>query len=306
MNKWVLSTLIFLILLTTIALSIDTTQNKIISITSQAVKIVNSRSFVTNKTEIKNSQKTPITNEKINIIAQNQKSNKPVELTKEELIEAKFNNILNKKVEVQSIWKQEKEPKIEVKHAKNQKPTHIENQTNKTSTKQPIEKISKQTQPAIVKPAVKKKSIDFSSTNFQTDLRDYILKSIDFPQGYVVNFSFQYTKNGDIAEIHLISIPEKDYLDGDDTYISHIYGDVCKRDNLASNEMYYNNDSLEANLISIPINSTPDGPTLKLFYDTLKGISTNHKIEQVSFEEQDNYNSIGGMYYLGELYLYMN
>ena len=87
MNKWVLSTLIFLILLTTIALSIDTTQNKIISITSQAVKIVNSRSFVTNKTEIKNSQKTPITNKEIDIITQNQKSNKPVELTKEELIE---------------------------------------------------------------------------------------------------------------------------------------------------------------------------------------------------------------------------
>ena len=63
MNKWVLSTLIFLILLTTIALSIDTTQNKIISITSQAVKIVNSRSFLTTKTEVKNSQKTPITNE---------------------------------------------------------------------------------------------------------------------------------------------------------------------------------------------------------------------------------------------------
>ena len=70
--------------------------------------------------------------------------------------------------------------------------------------------------------------------------------------------------------------------------------------------MYYNGDSSEADLISIPINSTPDGQNLKLFYDALKSIGTTHTTEQIAFENQDNYNSVNGMYYQGNLYLYMN
>lgn len=351
MNKWVLSTIIFLIILTAIVLSIETNQDKVISITNQTLKVVNSREFLNFDTQIKNKDieksksENTIKNQTIAINTKNFESKQVKKPSNQDLIDLKFNELLNKKTKVESIWDKNQKPEIKINNtSSNQiqtkttgksvefKPQKINNSnkvskiehtqinttqivqvkspTVKTNTIQTtnstVEKFAKLTPPVVVTPTIKKKTINFASSDFQSDLRTYITNNVKFPQGYVVSFSFLYTIQGDIAEIHIISIPEKDYLDGDDTYISHIYGDVCKRDNLANNEMYYNGDSSEADLISIPINSTPDGQNLKLFYDALKSIGTTHTTEQIAFENQDNYNSVNGMYYQGNLYLYMN
>ena len=351
MNKWVLSTIIFLIILTAIVLSIETNQDKVISITNQTLKVVNSREFLNFDIQIKNKdiEKSKSENTiKNQTIAINTKNFEPKQVKKpsnQDLVDLKFNELLNKKTKVESIWDKNQKPEIKINNtSSNQiqtkttgksvefKPQKINNSNNvpkiehtqinttqivqakspavKTNTIQTtnstVEKIAKLTPPVVVTPTIKKKTFNFASSDFQNELRTYLDNNVKFPQGYVVHFSFQYSNDGDLAEIHIISIPEKDYLDGDDIYISHIYGDVCKRDNLASNEMYYNSDSSISELIAIPITSTPDGPNLKQFYDTLIAISKNHKIEQVSSEEQSNYIPIGGMYYLGNLYLYTN
>lgn len=352
MNKWVLLTLIFLIILTGIVFSIDTSRDKVVSFTNQALRVVNSREFLNSDVKIENTnpetqkQTVEITTTKMDT------TNTQTKLSNQDLMDLKFNELLNKKTEVKSIWDRKEPTKVKVNNQKaeqnstkittqkneiTQQTQKVENKTNitqpsvkiepvktitKTETKitttttptqtkptttQTIEKVAKLPQQVVItKPTQKVQKIDFSSPTFQAELKAYITNNVKFHQGYVVNFSFLFSKKGDIAEIHIISIPDKDYLDGNDTYVSHIYGDVCKRDNLADNEMYYNNDSSETDLIAIPINSTPDGQYIKWFYDSLKNLSLNHTIEQISYDERDNYTAIGGMYYQGNLYLYTN
>ena len=351
MNKWVLLTLIFLIILTGIVFSIDTSRDKVVSFTNQALRVVNSREFLNSDVKIENTnpetqkQTVEITTTKVDT------TNTQTKLSNQDLMDLKFNELLNKKTEVKSIWDRKEPTKVKVNNQKaeqnstkittqkneiTQQTQKAENKTNttqpskiesvktitKTETKatttpnqtqtkltttQATEKVAKLPQQVVItKPTQKIQKIDFSSPTFQAELKAYITNNVKFHQSYVVNFSFLFSKKGDIAEIHIISIPDKDYLDGNDTYVSHIYGDVCKRDNLADNEMYYNNDSSETDLIAIPINSTPDGQYIKWFYDSLKNLSLNHTIEQISYDERDNYTAIGGMYYQGNLYLYTN
>ena len=352
MNKWVLLTLIFLIVLTGIVFSIDTSRDKVVSITNQALRVVNSREFLNSGVKIENTnpetqkQTVEITTTKVDT------TNTSTKLSNQDLMNLKFNELLNKKTEVKSIWDRKKTTKVNINNKKvEQNSTKITTQKNeitqqaqntklttnitqpsvkiepvktitknetkitttttqtqtKPTTVQTTEKIAKLPQQIVIaKPTQKTQKIDFSSPTFQAELKAYITKNVKFHQSYVVNFSFLFSKKGDIAEIHIISIPEKDYLDGNDTYVSHIYGDVCKRDNLADNEMYYNNDSSETDLIAIPINSTPDGQYMKWFYDSLKNLTSSHTIEQISYDERDNYTAIGGMYYQGNLYLYTN
>lgn len=349
MNKWVLLTLIFLIILTGIVFSIDTSRDKVVSFTNQALRVVNSREFLNSDVKIENTnpetqkQTVEITTTKVDT------TNTQTKLSNQDLMDLKFNELLNKKTEVKSIWDRKEPTKVKVNNQKaeqnstkittqkneiTQQTQKAENKTNttqpskiesvktitKTETKattttnqtqaepttvQATEKVAKLPQQVVItKPTQKVQKIDFSSPTFQAELKAYITNNVKFHQSYVVNFSFLFSKKGDVAEIHIISIPEKDYLDGNDTYVSHIYGDVCKRDNLADNEMYYNNDSSETDLIAIPINSTPDGQYIKWFYDSLKNLSLNHTIDQISYDERDNYTAIGGMYYQGNLYLY--
>ena len=351
MIKWVLLTLLFLIVLTGTVLSIDSSRDKVISITNQSLRVVNSREFLNSDVKIENTKLEP--KDKIIEIntTETEAKNSKKELSNEDLINLKFNQLLNKKTEVQSIWDNKKTTKTNINNKKfEQNSTKITNSKNEiTQQIQNAKQITKITQPSvkfelskpittkttnstaqnktttaptaiqttenfaklpkqvvIAKPMQKVQKIDFSSPSFQEKLRIYITQNVNFHPNYIVHFSFLYSQKGDIAEIHIISIPEKDYHDGNDTYISHIYGDVCKRDNLANNEMYYNNDSSVSNLIAIPINSTPDGQYIKLFYDSLKNLSSSHTIKQISYEEIDNYTSIGGMYYQGNLYLYTN
>ena len=352
MNKWVVLTLIFLIILTGIVLSIDTSRNKVITITNQTLKIVNSADFSNSDVKIKDTKIN--TENQINSIQtqETQTTKTTTKLSNQDLMDIKFNKLLNKKSEVISIWDKpnNKDVQFNTKTQENKLTTKIDTQNIKTKTQEtdikiqnqkekdskitPTKTDTKQTETNITttqitnkesqkinndkvaklpqqvvtsKPVTTKtQQVNFTSPTFSADLKDYILKNINFPQGYVINFSFLFSNNSNIAEIHIISIPEKDYLDGNDTYISHIYGDVCKRDNLNLNEMYYNNDSTISDLIPIPINRTPDGHYLKLFYDSLINLSSNHKTEQISYEERDNYNYISGMYYQGNLYLYTN
>lgn len=343
MNKWVLSTLIFLIILTGIVFSIDTSRDKVVSFTNQTLRIVNSRELLNSDVKIENTKIEP-QKQQIEINTTKIETNNNTKLSNQDLMDLKFNELLNKKAEVKAIWDRKRPQKIKVNNLQTkqtstnatvqkievtleskdikspkpveQTPIKVTQTQTTTPTKQieitqnqktqVVEKVAKLTPQVVTKPVQKAPVINFSSPSFQAELKTYLTANAKFTQGYVVNFSFLYSAKGDIAEIHIISIPEKDYLDGNDTYVSHIYGDVCKRDNLAPNEMYYNHDSSETDLVAIPINSTPDGTNLELFYNIVKRLGTSHSIEQVPYERQDNYSSLGGMYYQGNLYLYTN
>ena len=300
MNKWVLSTLIFLIILTGIVFSIDTSRDKVVSFTNQTLRIVNSRELLNSDVNIGNTKIEP-QKQQVDVNTTKIETNNNTKLSNQDLMDLKFNELLNKKAEVKAIWDRKRPQKIKVNNLQTKQIEVTQNQKP-----QVVEKVAKLTPQVVTKPVQKAPVINFSSPSFQAELKTYLTANAKFTQGYVVNFSFLYSAKGDIAEIHIISIPEKDYLDGNDTYVSHIYGDVCKRDNLAPNEMYYNHDSSETDLVAIPINSTPDGTNLELFYNIVKRLGTSHSIEQVPYERQDNYSVLGGMYYQGNLYLYTN
>ena len=147
------------------------------------------------------------------------------------------------------------------------------------------------------------KSPDFNSPTFAEDLKKYIQTNVDFPKNNVVTFSFSYTKQGTIANIHIISISGDDYHDGNDYYAARVYGDVCKRDGLNDNQIYISKDSRTADLTIDTINNTKDGKYLVKLYDFIKNISKTHSIEIPPYERDAKFSCISGMYYQGNLYI---
>ena len=147
------------------------------------------------------------------------------------------------------------------------------------------------------------KSLNFSSPTFSEDLKKNIQTNVDFPKNNVVTFSFSYTKQGTIANIHIISISGDDYHDGNDYYAARVYGDVCKRDGLKENQIYIAKDTRTADLTIDTINNTKEGKYLVKLYDFIKNIGKTHSIEIPPYERDAEFSTIGGMYYQGNLYI---
>lgn len=157
----------------------------------------------------------------------------------------------------------------------------------------------------IANPETKKidsKSLNFTSPSISEDLKNYLVDNIKFPDGYVLTFSFSYNKQGTIAEIHLVSVDENDYHDGNDYYAARVYGDVCKREGLNEKQIYIMRDSRVSNLGIDWINNTKDGIYLLKVYNCIKKIGISHSIK-IPYDQYSKYKSIGGMYYKGKVYI---
>ena len=151
MNKWVLLTLIFLIILTGIVFSIDTSRDKVVSFTNQALRVVNSREFLNSDVKIENTnpetqkQTVEITTTKVDT------TNTQTKLSNQDLMDLKFNELLNKKTEVKSIWDRKEPTKVKVNNQKaEQNSTKITTQKNEiTQQTQKAENKTNTTQPTV-------------------------------------------------------------------------------------------------------------------------------------------------------------
>lgn len=180
----------------------------------------------------------------------------------------------------------------------------VANQTNKAATGRGVYVDEEITAPVtkIAAPETKKaesQSINFNSPTLAEDLKNYLENNIDMPKGYILSFSFSYDKTGTIADIHLISVLDKDFTVD---YPSRIYGDVCKRDKLAEDQIYVTDNSTTGDLRVESMNNTKDGKYLVKIYDLIKNIGKSHIIE-IPPEKDAEFIHTGGMYYGGKVYI---
>ena len=134
-----------MIILTGIVFSIDTSRDKVVSFTNQALRVVNSREFLNSDVKIENTnpetQKQPveITTTKVDT------TNTQTKLSNQDLMDFKFNELLNKKTEVKSIWDRKEPTKVKVNNKKvEQNSTKITTQKNEiTQQNQKAENITK-------------------------------------------------------------------------------------------------------------------------------------------------------------------
>ena len=181
----------------------------------------------------------------------------------------------------------------------------VANQTNKAATGGGVYVDEEITTPVtkIAGPETKRaesQSIDFNSPTFAEDLKNYLENNIYMPKGYILSYSFSYDKNGTIADIHLISVLEKEFTVD---YPARVYGDVCKRDKLAEGQIYVTDNATSGDLRVESINNTKDGKYLVKIYDLIKNIGKSHIIALPPYGQDAGFIHTGGMYYGGKVYI---
>ena len=141
-------------------------------------------------------------------------------------------------------------------------------------------------------------NLNFKSASINTDLERYLRDNLSFPDGYVLTFMFSYDKNGTIANISLLSSPASEAGNPDSSW--RLYGDDCKRDKLASNQIYvYKNASNPVRSKDL-ISNTPDGESLVKIYNLMCSMGKTHLVD-VPFERWTEFTTVGGMYFGNKL-----
>ena len=145
------------------------------------------------------------------------------------------------------------------------------------------------------------KSLDFNSPTFAEDLKKYLTNNVEFPKNDILQFSFFYNKTGTVGYIHLISISGEDYYDNNDYYATRVYGDTCNE--LAENQVYVSDNSMNPELKAYPASDTVDGEYLLKIYDIIKNMGKSHII-QVPVEKSSEFSTISGIYHKGTWHIY--
>ena len=141
-------------------------------------------------------------------------------------------------------------------------------------------------------------NLNFKSSSINTDIEKYLRDNLSFPDGYVLSFMFSYDKNGTIANIYLLSSRAGEA--GNPTSSWRLYGDDCKRDKLADNQIYvYKNASNPVRSKDL-ISNTPDGKALVNIYNIMKSMGKTHLVD-VPNERFSEFTTVGGMYFGSKL-----
>ncbi len=137
------------------------------------------------------------------------------------------------------------------------------------------------------------------SDNVESALKNYLSQNVKFPSGYVIQVMFMFDKNLAISGIHITSIAEKDYYDGNDSYAYRFY---TQQDEKILNNKVYSGNTKNDEYNAVAASQTQDGKFILELYKAIKKLGKSF-VDDIPSERQPEFYSAAINYFSNNLYI---
>ncbi len=137
------------------------------------------------------------------------------------------------------------------------------------------------------------------SNDVESALKTYLSENLKFPSGYVFQVMFMFDKNLTISGIHITSITEKDYYDGNDSYAYRFYYQPDEK--ILNNKVYSGNTNNGENK-AVAASATPDGEFILELYGAIKKLGKSF-VNDIPTEKESEFYSVAINYFANNLYI---
>ena len=137
------------------------------------------------------------------------------------------------------------------------------------------------------------------SNNVESALKNYLSQNVKFPSGYVIQVMFMFDKNLTISGIHITSIAEKDYYDGNDSYAYRFY---TQQDEKILNNKVYSGNTKNDEYNAVAASQTQDGKFILELYKAIKKLGKSF-VDDIPSEREPEFYSAAINYFSNNLYI---